>query len=200
MTSRTLAGAFDAVAFGPGKTLDLHSFRSVEDAVRHTESWLRERQVSAAGSVLVITGRGARSPGGVPVMRPAIQKLLTRLRRLGVVARVQDHTEGSFTVVLAPVTALFESPLRARTRGRDAPPLPIDERAFAGLSERTRAALRSLAERTLESLGVQVTPALVEDEMRRQLSLLAPGLPAGEDPDRALLRIAQHAVESMEDE
>lgn len=198
MSGRTLAGAFDAVAFGPAKTLDLHAFQSVDDAVRHTESWLRERQVSQAGRVLVITGRGARSAGGVPVMRPAIQKLLTRLRRLGVVERTQDHTEGSFTVTLAPVTALFEAPLRARSR--ESPKPPMDERAFAGLSERTRASLRLLAEWMLESLGVQATPALVADEMRRQLSLLTPGLPAGEDRDRALQRIARQAVESMEEE
>jgi hypothetical protein len=199
MSARTIAGAFDAVAFGPAKTLDLHAFRSVDDAVLHTERWLRERQVARAGSVLVITGRGARSPGGVPVMRPAVQKLFTRLRRLGVVARVQDHTEGSFTVVLAPVTALFEAPVRARSRGSP-PPRAVDARAFSGLSEATRVALGALAERMLEALGVQATPELVADEMRRQLSLLAPGLPAGEDPDRALQRIAREAVESMEGE
>jgi hypothetical protein len=199
MSTRTIASALDAVAFGPAKTLDLHAFRSVDDAVRHTERWLRERQVSRAGSVLVITGRGARSPGGVPVMRPAIQKLFTRLRRLGVVARVQDHTEGSFTVMLAPVTALFEAPVRARSRAAPST-APTEARDFGGLSEATRASLRLLAERMLEALGVRVTPALIADEMHRQLSLLAPGLPAGEDPDRALQRIAREAVESMEEE
>lgn len=192
-----LSRALDAVAFGPAKTLDLHAFRSVDDALRHTEQWLRERQMARAGSVLVITGRGARSTDGVAVMRPAIAKLFTRLRRLGVVARAQDHTEGSFTVTLAPVTALFEAPVRARSR--EAPPR-VDEAAFAGLSASTRTALRLLAERTLETLGVRVTTGLVEDEMRRQLSLLAPGLPTGEDPDRALQRIAREAVESMEEE
>lgn len=193
-----LPGAFDAIAFGPAKTLDLHSFRVVSDAVRHTEQWLRERQVAKAGAVLVITGRGARSADGVAVMRPAIQKLLTRLRHLGVVARVQPHTEGSYTVQLAPVTALFEAPRRTRTGGPT--PSPVDERAFSGLSEATRKALRALAERSLEVLGARVTPATIEDEMRRQLSLLAPGLPQGEDPDRALQRIAREAVEQMEEQ
>lgn len=193
-----LSGAFDAIAFGPAKTLDLHAFRLVTDAVRHTEQWLRERQVAKAGSVLVITGRGARSPDGVAVLRPAIEKLLTRLRHLGVVDRVQAHTEGSYTVVLAPVTALFAAPRRARTGGPTA--APVDERAFAGLSDQTRKALQALAERSLEELGSRVTPAVIEDEMRRQLSLLTPGLPPGEDPDRALQRIAREAVESMEEE
>jgi hypothetical protein len=198
VSARTAAGALDAVAFGPAKTLDLHAFRSVEDAARHTEQWLRERQVAKAGIVLVITGRGAHSAGGVPVMRPAIQRLFTRLRRLGVISLAREHTEGSFTVELAPVTALFEAPMRARTR--EAPPA-VDERAFAGLMPATRSALRLLAERTLEALGArQVTAGLIEDEMHRQLSLLMPGLPAGEDPDLALQRIAREAIESMEEE
>jgi hypothetical protein len=198
MRPRPIGAALDVVAFGPAKTLDLHAFRTVEEATRHAERWLRERQVAGAGSVLIITGRGAHSVDGVAVLRPAIQRLFTRLRRLGVVTAARQHTEGSFTVVLAPVTALFEAPPRARARE---PLTAVDERAFSGLSSATRDALRGLAERTLEALGMrQLTAHLVEDEMRRQLSLLTPGLPTGEDRDIALRRTALEAIASMEDE
>ncbi len=196
----SLAGAFDAVAFGPAKTLDLHGFREVDDALRHAEQWLRERQVAKAGTVLVITGRGARSADGVAVLRPAVERLLGRLRRKGVVAQAHAHGDGAFTVALAPVTSLFEVPRRSRSRS----PVGGGSRqmagpALAGLSDGTRAALRLLAERTLESLGAPVTADLVEDEMQRQFSLLAPSLPPEEDPDRALRRVARDAMESMED-
>jgi hypothetical protein len=129
-----------------------------------------------------------------------VEKLLSRLRRQGVVARAQGHTEGSFTVVLAPVTALFDAPRRARG-ARDAPPAASarGDALYAGLAPETLAALRLLAERVLDDLGASVTPALVEAEVHRQLSLLVRAMPAGEDHDRALQRIAREAVESMED-
>ncbi len=187
----------DALLFGPAKTLDLHTARpNADEAVRRTEAWLRERQMARAGEVLVITGRGRRSEDGVPVLRPAVERLFTRLKRLGVISGARDHNEGSFVVTLAPVRALFEAPKRSRSAHR---PPAVDESAYQGLSAETRAALRQLAVRTLEALGAPTTPQFVEDEMRRQLSLLAPGLPMGENSDRALFRIATEAAESFED-
>jgi hypothetical protein len=197
----SLDGAFDAVAFGPAKTLDLHGVASAADAVVRAEAWLRERQVSKAGTVLLITGRGSRSAGGVSVLRPAIEKLLSRLRRQGVVLRARAHGEGSLTVALAPVTALFDAPRRARG-ARDAPAGAAGpgEALYAGLSGETLSALRMLAERVLDDLGAHAgrEPALVEAEVHRQLSVLVRALPAGEDADRALQRIAREAMESME--
>lgn len=196
----SLAGAFDAVAFGPNKTLDLHGFRDAADAMRRAEQWLRERQVAKAGTVLVITGRGARSADGIAVLKPEIEKLLARLRRKGVVTHAQAHGEGAFTVALAPVTALFSAPRRARSRSPVGPrAVPAAGAGLAGLSDETIAALRLLAEATLESLGARATPALIDDEMQRQFALLAPSLPPEEDPDRALRRVARDALESMEE-
>ena len=183
--------------FGPANTLDLHTaLPTADEAVRRTEAWLRERQMARAGDVLVITGRGRRSEDGVAVLRPAVERLFTRLKRLGVIRGVSDRNEGSFVVSLAPVTALFEAPKRSRSAHR---PPRVDESAYQGLSAETRKALRHLAVRTLESLGAPTTPEFVEDEMRRQLSLLAPGLPVGENSDRALLRIATEAADSFEE-
>ena len=86
-THIALHRAFDEARFGPARTLDLRaSMPSAADAVRRTEPWLRERQMARAGDVLVITGRGKGSPGGVAVVREAIRKLLGTLKRKGVVA------------------------------------------------------------------------------------------------------------------
>lgn len=189
--------AFDELRFGPSKTLDLHGFPSAEAAVRHAELWMRERQMARSGEVLVITGRGRRSADGVAVLRPAVEKLFTRLKRLGVVAAVTAHNEGSFAVTLAPVKALFDAPRRARATHL---PPRVDLAAFEGLSDGTRAALQHLAERALESLGAPTSPDLVKDEMLHQLTLLVPGLPPDEDPDSALRRIAQEVAETLEEE
>lgn len=194
MTRMPVTG-FDELTFGPSKTLDLHGSQGADDAVRRAEAWLRERQMARAGDVLVITGRGRGSSDGVAVLRPAVEKLFTRLKRLGVVTGVKIHNEGSFCVTLAPVKALFEAPRRARATY---PPATGNIPEFAGLSPDTHEALRQLAERTLEDLGARPAQGLVEDEMRRQLSLLAPGLPAGEDPDAALRRIAREVLDTME--
>lgn len=196
----SLARALDAAVFGPSRTLDLHGASSVEDALARTERWLRERQVAGAGRVLVITGRGAHSHGGDAVIRPAVEKLLSRLRRQGVVARVERHTSGSFVIALDAVTALFDAPRRARgSRDTPAGSRPAGDALYAGLAPETLAALRALAERVLDDLGASVEPTLVEEEVHRQLSVLVGALPAGEDPDVALRRIAREAMESMED-
>lgn len=188
--------ALDQLAFGPARTLDLHTASpTAGEAGRRTEAWLRERQVAGAGEVLIITGRGRRSLDGVAVLRPAIERLLARLRRLGVVARVRAHGDGAFAVTLAPVQALFEAP--ARARGRQGPPR-IDLPAFDGLSPAARDALHALALRALESLGAPTTPSFVADEMRRQFALLAPGLPPGAARDRALQRLALDVADTME--
>lgn len=188
--------AIDELTYGPARTLDLHrASPTAGEAARRAEAWLRERQVAGAREVLVITGRGRRSLGGVAVLRPAVERLLARLRRAGVVSRVRAHGEGAFVVTLAPVRALFEAPPRTRDR---AAPVRIDDRAFAGLSGASRAALQALALRALEHLGAPTTPAFVEDEMRRQFALLAPGLPAGPAREDALARVAREAADSLE--
>jgi hypothetical protein len=168
----TLARAFDEMRFGPARTLDLRKgLPSVADATVRAETWLRDRQVAKAGTVLVITGRGLNSPGGLGAIRQAVVKLLARLRRVGVVSGVRVHTPGSFVVDLAPITALFAP--RARLRQRHiSNPVPAEPAQLSGLDADTRRELRQLAEHALTNLGVPVTPRFVEDEMLRQYAVL----------------------------
>jgi len=176
--------AFDEARFGAARTLDLRSsLPTALDAVRRAEAWLRERQMAKAGEVLVITGRGKGSPGGVGVVREAVLRTLTTLRRKGVVAEVAEHTAGSFVVTLAPVRALFETVARTRSRAKVPRPRPADPSELSALEAPTRAQLRWLAERSLDVLGAPRTEQFVRNEMLRQFSVLASTLPADE-PDR----------------
>src|SRR5258706_5233166 len=78
--------AFDEAEFGPKNILNLReSLPTAADARFRAEAWLRERQVSRVNEVLLITGRGNQSPGGISAVRAAIVALLPALRRRGVV-------------------------------------------------------------------------------------------------------------------
>ncbi|MEO1086525.1 MAG: Smr/MutS family protein [Acidobacteriota bacterium] len=57
--------------------LDLHNF-SIEDALVRLESFLVEAAARGRRRALVITGRGRRSPGGVPVLRRVVNGWLQR--------------------------------------------------------------------------------------------------------------------------
>jgi hypothetical protein len=156
--------------------------------VRRADAWLREQQVHGSKEVLIITGRGNQSVGGVPVIRPAIEKLLFSLHRRGVVAAHREHNPGAFAVELAPLRSLVDAPPRRRD-----PAEPKAVVALHGLTSETIAQLRALAERSLEALGVSLDEARIDDEMHRQLRAIAPALPAGEDLEerlRAALRAA----------
>jgi hypothetical protein len=189
-----LQQAFDEARFGPDRTLNLRtSLPTVAEATRRVELWLRERQMAKAGEVLVITGRGAGSEGGVSVVREAVQRLLTQLRKTGVVREMQEHTAGSFVVTLAPVTALFEAGRRTR---RESGPIPVivEPGALRGLEVETLVLLRQLADRALDTLGIQARPAsMIEHEMLRQFAALGGGVPEGGDREgrlRAAMRVA----------
>jgi hypothetical protein len=174
--------AFDEAKFGPARTLDLRaSLPSAAEAVRRAEPWLRERQMARAGDVLVVTGRGKGSPGGIPVVRAAIQKLFGALKRKGVIAAVAEHTAGSFVVTLAPVRALFETV--PRSRNTDARVRASDPKELRALEAKTLAQLRALAERSLDVLGAPRTAGLVHDEMVRQFSILSAAV-AQDETDR----------------
>ena len=174
--------AFDEAKFGPARTLDLRAtLPSAAEAVRRAEPWLRERQMARAGDVLVVTGRGKGSPGGIPVVRGAIQKLFGTLKRKGVIAAVAEHTAGSFVVTLAPVRALFETV--PRSRNSDARVRPADPKELRALEPQTLARLRELAERSLDVLGAPRTAGLVHDEMVRQFSILSAAV-AQDETDR----------------
>lgn len=172
----TLWMAFDEARFR-GRTLNLRaSLPTVAEATRRTETWLREQQVAAAGEVLVVTGRGNGSDGGVSPVREAVIRLLHLLRRRGVVNTHAEHSAGSFVVELAPLQALIDAPKRSRDT---APvPKPAAPPSLDALSDDTRTLLRDLADRILESLGVQDKAPFMKGEMLRQFGLLAAGLPS----------------------
>jgi hypothetical protein len=187
-----LRQAFDEVRFGAKRTLNLRdTLPSAADAVSRTEAWLRQQQVDRAGEVLIITGRGNQSEGGVSVVRDAVIRLLLVLKRRGVVSGHDEHTAGSFVVKLADVSALWESPRRNRGRGL-APPPPTPP-SLDELSPDVRIMLRNLAERALEGLGVKDTATFLQGEMLKQFGAIAASVgdaPGREDRLRAAIRVA----------
>ena len=191
-----LRQAFDEARYGNGRTLNLRDrLPTPAEAVARAEAWLRQQQVELASrkedaEVLIITGRGNSSPGGISVVRSAIQGLLHRLKQRGVIASHREHTPGSFVVTLAPVHALWNSPTRAP---EIAPPQP-DPPSLEALDQETRALLRQLAERSLEQLGVRGDrDRFIDAEMVRHFSALAATIAADyqrEDRLRAAIRRA----------
>lgn len=191
-----MAAAFDELRFGRENTLDLRtSLPSGPEAARRAEAFLRERQMAKSRPVLVVTGRGNQSEGGVAVVRPAVASALAKLRRQGVVEGWQEHTPGSFVVTPALITALFEAP---RRHGDQAAAVVPDQAAFAGLAEDTRMALRALAIRSLQALGAPVNEPFVHDEMQRQLSALGRSIPPGSGRDAKLRIAAEIAMDELD--
>jgi hypothetical protein len=172
------------------------SLPSARDAEERAEAWLRERQATVGGDVLIITGRGRGSVDGIAVVRPAVQRRLSRLRRQGVVAEMREHSPGSFAVTLAPLRAM----LTAQRRSKDPPPRPLaDPVALSSLEPATKSVLRALAQRTLELLGAPRTDALVNDEMTHQFSRLAAAIAAGPNREARLRQAARAALAEAED-
>lgn len=190
--------AFDEAEFGPKNILNLReSLPTAADARFRAEAWLRERQVSRANEVLLITGRGNQSPGGVSVVRAAIVALLPALRRRGVVIEWREHTAGSFVVKLGSISSLLDAPRRKRDRALVAK--PADPRSLAELESSTLSLLRRLAVRSLESLGVRNPEKFVDAEMLSKFNSLAGGVAPGVEGE-ARLRVAISAALDQLDE
>lgn len=152
----------DELRFGSERTLNLRDgLPSAREAVERAERWLREHQVRGSREVLVITGRGTQSIGGMPVIRPAVEKLLFSLRRRGVVTSHADHNPGAFVVTIASLRTLADAPPRRRERGAQ----PIAGAEIHGLGSDTIQLLRDLAERSLSALGVIPDEGKLADEM-----------------------------------
>lgn len=187
-----LQQAFDEVRFGAQRTLNLReSLPTVHVAVTRAEAWLRQQQVERADEVLIVTGRGNNSEGGVSVVRQAIIALLHTLKRRGVVSGHEEHTAGSFVVTLAPMTALLESPRRNRDRAVP-PPAPTPP-SLDDLNADTKVLLRNLAERSLEGLGVKDTATFLQGEMLKHFGAIAATVgdaPNREERLRAAIRAA----------
>ena len=179
-----LSHAFDEIRFGPDRILDLHEqLPSGVQAAARTEAWLREKQAGGAKEVLVITGRGNNSEGGVSVVREEVRRLLARLRRKGVVREVAQHGEGSFVVMLAPLSALREAPRRRRD---PVAPRTSDPESLMELTPQTRDLLRKVSLRALEELGIRDPEPFVQREMLDQLSCAIRSIPDCADREERL--------------
>jgi hypothetical protein len=172
----------ERLRFGPLRTLNVRSSRLTgQQSAARVEAWLRSKQVELAGEVLIITGRGLGSLGGVPVIKEATRRVLTRLRRLGVISAFGEDTPGSFVVALAPLRSMLEAPARRRTPST----VPRTDQNIHGLTRETQERLRYLASRALDALGVKdASEDLIEGEMARQFSLIARTAPSGVDANR----------------
>jgi hypothetical protein len=192
--------AFDEVEFGQKNTLNLReSLPTAADARFRAEAWLRERQVSGASEVLIITGRGNQSPNGVSPVRAAIVGLLPSLRRRGVVGEWREHTPGSFVVRLGSISSLLEAPRRKRERGASL--ATSNPQALEALESSTLSLLRRLAIRSLESLGIRDPAAnFVEAEMLSKFNSLAGGIVPGQEGEARLRKAIAAALEQLDDQ
>ncbi len=190
--------AFDEAEFGPKNTLNLReSLPTAADARYRAEAWLRERQIARASEVLLITGRGNQSPGGISAVRAAIEGLLPSLRRRGVVAEWREHSPGSFVIKLGSIVSLLEAPRRKhdRTSSRSLP----DPQALAGLDGPTLSLLRQLAVRSLETLGVREPEKFIEAEMLSKFNSLASAVTAGPEGETRLREVISAALEQLDE-
>jgi hypothetical protein len=193
-----LRAAFDEATFGADKTLNLReSLPSGIEARARAESWLRAKQISGGGEVLIITGRGNQSPGGIGIVRENVLALLPSLRRRGVVETWREHTAGSVVVTLASVTQLLTAPARRRDTAAEFP-RPVTPPNLQALDDETLRLLRLLATRTIESLGVNDGARFVEDEMVRAFETLSATLPLSADREGMLRRGIEAAIEELE--
>lgn len=180
-----LQQAFDEVRFGAGKTLNLRTLLpTASEAARRVESWLRQQQVEHTDSVLIITGRGNNSEGGVSVVRETSIRIFGELRRKGVITEFIEHTAGSFVVTLAPMSAMHNA------RNREREPIPQEPLAtpptLSALDPETRQLLRALAAHSLDALGMREREPFMEREMLRLFGVLAATVSEGPDRERRL--------------
>jgi hypothetical protein len=193
-----LQQAFDEARFGTTRTLNLRQrLPTADEAARSAEAWLRQQQASGVREVLIITGRGNNSEGGVSRVREAVLRVMHGLTKKGVVASHQEHTPGSFVVELAPFRASIEAATNSRTTSGQravaaAPP------SLAALDEETRTMLRDLAERALDALGVEDQGPFIHEEMLRQFSALVAQIGDAPDRERTLRDALRVALDRLE--
>ena len=188
--------AFDEIRFGPSRTLNLReSLPTAEEARARADSWIRAKQVERAGDLLVITGRGKGSEGGVAVVRQTILALFPSLRRRNVITKWEEHTEGSFVVTLAPMSAMFEAPKRRREPAI----IAAVPQSLSALSPDTLSLLRELAAASLMLLGVHDSERFIESEMTNKFAKLTAALSGAEDPEEELRAAIQHALEELDE-
>ena len=190
--------AFDEAQFGQKNILNLReSLPTAADARFRVEAWLRERQISKAGEVLVITGRGNQSPNGISPVREAIVALFPSLRRRGVVSEWKEHSPGSFIVKLGSISALLDAPRRRRDRKSGT--TVSNPKALEGLESSTLSLLRRLAVRSLESLGVRDPTNYIEAEMLSKFNSLAGGVTPGAEGEIRLRAAITAALDHLDE-
>ena len=201
---RPVVRALEEARYGPEGLLNLRDSMPTEaQATARAEAWLRERQVLGIQEAVIITGRGAGSPGGVAVVREGVRKVLSLLRRRGVVDEFRENGPGSFLVTIAPLRRMLDAPRRHRDlRRAPATAAPLSGElaaALAGLGTESRVLLRRLAELSLAALGVPLSETFVSHEMLRQFTLLAASIPDGPGKEQTLLEAARRAVAEFEE-
>ena len=178
--------------FGATRTLNLRiTLPTASEAARRVENWLRQHQALKSGEVLVITGRGNNSEGGVSVVREAAIRVFHEMRRKGVTREFTEHTAGSFVVVLAPMSAVVNT---GNVRESAPSPSPASPPTLASLSRETKQELRALAERSLDALGVHERGVFLEDEMLRLFGIVAKQIEPEEDRETGLRRAIAAAM------
>ena len=195
---KALWNALDEAAFGPERILNLRELLpTAAEARARTDVWLRSRQVMKSQEVLIITGRGNQSVGGVGVIRQEILGMLPSLRRRGIVESWKEHNAGAIVVKLAPMSAL----LLATKRRRDSNAMPVESNpdSLLELGTETLRLLRQLAIQNLESLGVSDVKPFIEQEMLRNFSALAGSVSSGENREERFRDAIRRAIDEIAD-
>jgi hypothetical protein len=196
---KALWNALDEAAFGPQRILNLRELLpTAAEARSRTEIWLRSRQVVKSQEVLIITGRGNQSLGGVGIIRQEVLQMLPGLRRRGVVESWKEHNQGAVAVKLAPMSKLLSETKRRRDNSSSMPSEP-DPQSLSALGADTLRMLRRLAAQNLEALGVKEPGPFMEQEMVRNFSTLANAVPPGENREEKLRDAILAAIDEASD-
>jgi hypothetical protein len=132
-------------------TLDLHGL-SEADAVQTGERWLASRAEEGEPAVRIITGRGLHSVG--PAVLPGAVDAMLRKLKGGIVESYEREPGGG----------AYRVRLRLRRRPPEKTPRPPSQRET---DQGHDAELRRRAEESLAELGIEPTPLLIAEEIRR---------------------------------
>ncbi len=192
---KALWQAMDEAVFGAERTLNLRELLpSAAEARARADVWLRARQVTRTEEVLIITGRGNQSVGGIGIIRQEILEMMPAMRRKGIVESWREHSPGSLIVQLAPVSALLGAGKRRRDNKDTAAAGPTQE-SLSGLQAETRELLRQLAIRNLDALSIDADEQFVRQEMVRSFSTLLSSIPDGGSREALLQAAILYALE-----
>ncbi|KAI0035895.1 Smr-domain-containing protein [Vararia minispora EC-137] len=100
---------------GPGE-VDLHGLR-VDEAVKHTEREIQAARSRGDTEIRLIVGKGLHSSSGVPVVKPAVQRLM---KQYNLACALDPDNTGVLIVQLEGGHSVKEA------RGRGAPVLDPD--------------------------------------------------------------------------